>query len=85
MAAIEDLNYFEAEEEHIDADIKHRIEKIILKKFLEQRMNSIDQKERDAEITRLVSHQTAAEDMRLLRKRNKELDESKYEQELLNI
>lgn len=50
MAAIEDLDYFEESEEQQASDIKQKIDKIVLKKFMEQKINSLDQLERDKEI-----------------------------------
>ena len=85
MAAIEDLDYFDLDQEQLDSDVKQKIDKIILKKFMEQKINSFDQLERDEEISRVVSHLTAVEEMRLMRHKNKELDESKYEKELVSI
>jgi hypothetical protein len=42
MAAIEDLDYFDLDQEQLDSDVKQKIDKIILKKFMEQKINSFD-------------------------------------------
>jgi hypothetical protein len=42
MAAIEDLDYFDLDHEQLDSDVKQKIDKIILKKFMEQKINSFD-------------------------------------------
>lgn len=80
IAAIEDLNYFEEENEHSNDDV---INKIVSKKYMRQKMTSVDQIERDIEIARILDENAAKKEMRKTRLKNNELDEASYEKELL--